>query len=85
MARLGKRIFNDANLSLNRNQSCASCHAEAWGFTSPDPVINAGGSVLPGSVRSRFAIRKSPSAAYATPSPVLFYDSDGGTYVGGNF
>src|SRR5665811_1239489 len=29
---LGKAIFFDQNLSLNRNLSCASCHGAAVGF-----------------------------------------------------
>ena len=84
-ASLGERIFNDENLSLRRNQSCASCHDADWGFTGPNPVINARGAVMPGSVRDRFQFRKPPSAAYATPSPALYYDAEDGTYVGGNF
>ncbi|MEP7343989.1 MAG: cytochrome c peroxidase [Gemmatimonadaceae bacterium] len=82
---LGGKIFNDQNLSLERNQSCASCHDKAWGFSSPNPSINAAGSVMFGSVRSRFGNRKPPSAAYAAQAPVLFYDAEDGTYVGGNF
>ena len=82
---LGQATFNHVNLSLRRNQSCATCHDEAWGFTSPDVAINAGGSVMFGSVHSRFGIRKPPTAAYAIQSPVLFVDVVDGTYVGGNF
>lgn len=85
LARLGREIFRDENLSLRRNQSCAFCHDAAWGFTSPDPNINARGAVVHGSVRTRFGSRKPPSAAYATQSPVLFFDDVDGTYVGGNF
>ncbi|MEO8634731.1 MAG: cytochrome c peroxidase [Gemmatimonadales bacterium] len=85
VSRLGQAIFNDQNLSLLRNQSCASCHDEAWGFSAPDVAVNGGGSVMPGSVHSRFGTRKPPSAAYATQSPVLFFDDVDGTYVGGNF
>lgn len=29
LARLGREIFRDENLSLRRNQSCAFCHDEA--------------------------------------------------------
>lgn len=83
-ALLGGRIFKDKNLSLLRNQSCESCHDPAWGFTAPDPKINAGGNVMPGST-GEFAIRKPPSAAYATPAPVLFFDEADGAFVGGNF
>lgn len=85
LANLGSRIFNDQNLSLRRNQSCASCHDPAWGFTSPNPDINAHGAVMFGSVRTRFGNRRPPSAAYATMAPVLYFDNEDGTYVGGNF
>lgn len=83
LAVLGGRIFRDANLSLLRNQSCESCHDPAWGFSAPNVVINARGSVMPGST-GKFGTRKPPSAAYATPSPVLFFDEEG-TPIGGNF
>ncbi len=85
MAIVGGRIFRDKNLSLRRNQSCATCHDANWGFTAPSPAINRAGAVMPGSVNTRFGNRKPPSAAYATPSPVLFFNEEDGTYVGGNF
>lgn len=85
LAPLGKAVFNDENLSLRRNQSCASCHDAAWGFSSPNSRLNAAGAVLPGSVRDRFGNRKPPSAAYATQAPVRFFDDVDETYVGGNF
>ena len=85
VARLGSHIFHDKSLSLQRNQSCASCHDTKWGFTSPNPLVNAAGAVMFGSVRTRFGSRKPPSAAYATQSPILHYDADDDTYVGGNF
>ncbi|MFN8647556.1 MAG: cytochrome c peroxidase [Gemmatimonadales bacterium] len=84
-AALGRAIFFDQDLSLKRNQSCSSCHDPAWGFSSPNPRINATGAVMFGSVRDRFGNRRPPSAAYATPAPVLFYNDEDGTYVGGNF
>jgi cytochrome c peroxidase len=80
---VGKAIYFDENLSKNNNQSCASCHDPAWGFTGPTAAINAHGAVYEGSDPGLFGNRKPPSAAYATPSPVLFYD--GATFVGGNF
>lgn len=85
LAQVGKQIFLDKNLSLLRNQSCASCHDVNWGFTAPNQPVNRNGSVMSGSVSSRAGSRKPPSAAYATPSPVLFFDDVDGTYVGGNF
>jgi cytochrome c peroxidase len=83
---LGRSLFFDENLSRNANQSCASCHGPDWGFSGPDPVINADGSVYEGSIPGAFGNRRPPSAAYATPSPVLHYAKDGGgLWVGGNF
>ncbi len=81
---LGKSIFFDITLSINQNQSCAACHAPAVGWTGPDSVINAGGSVYEGSIPGRFGDRKPPSAAYATLSPIFGQDKKG-LFVGGNF
>ena len=44
--KLGKEIFYDKKLSINKNQACAACHAPAVGFTGPDSIINVMGSVL---------------------------------------
>lgn len=82
---VGSRVFNDPNLSLRRNQSCATCHDAAWGFSSPNATINAAGSVTFGSVPERFGNRKPPSAAYATQSPILYFSPDDDSYIGGNF
>jgi cytochrome c peroxidase len=85
IAVLGARIFHDQSLSLNKNQSCASCHDVASGFSSPDDEVNANGGVMFGSVRTRFGNRRPPSAAYVTPSPVLHYDEADSVWVGGGF
>ena len=68
---LGKLIFFDAGLSINRNQSCATCHAPGVGWTGPDDKINRGGAVYAGSIHDQFGERKPPSSAYSTGSPVL--------------
>lgn len=81
---LGKSIFFDINLSINQNQSCASCHAPEWGWTGTDSEINAQGAVYEGSIPGRFGDRKPPSAAYATLSPIFHMDKSG-LFVGGNF
>jgi len=81
---LGKSIFFDTNLSLNRNQTCAACHGPAVGWTGPNQAINRRGTVYEGSVGGRFGNRKPPSSAYATLSPVFGTDPTG-TFVGGNF
>jgi cytochrome c peroxidase len=81
---LGKFIFFDENLSINENQSCATCHDPAAGWTGPESSINAHGAVYEGSIPGAFGDRKPPSAAYATQSPVLSVDRKG-LFVGGNF
>lgn len=84
MEQLGKEIFFD-KISSPDNQSCAACHGPSVGFTGPIPGINKKGAVYPGAVRQRFGDRKPPSAAYATPSPVFFYDTNEELFIGGNF
>jgi cytochrome c peroxidase len=83
MATLGKLIFHDRTLSLNKNQACASCHEAVSGFSAPNDETSGG--VMPGSNRERFGTRKPPSAAYATRSPVLHYDETDSVWVGGGF
>jgi cytochrome c peroxidase len=83
LAELGKRIFEDRSLSLRGNQSCASCHAAAWGFRGSADAQEGG--VFEGSVAGRFGSRAPVSAAYATLAPVFRYSAEDGGYVGGNF
>lgn len=86
MAELGDEIFEDQNLSIQRNQSCEACHMAEWGFTGPRSDINAAGAVYPGSITGRFGDRKPPSSAYSTLSPVFHLSRQGGgLFVGGNF
>jgi len=80
---LGKSIFFDESLSINENQSCASCHGPEVGFTGPLSGTNAHGAVYEGSIPGEFGDRKPPSAAYATQSPI--FHNDKGTWTGGNF
>lgn len=84
MEQLGKSIFFDEDLSIDGNQSCASCHGPEVGFTGPKSDINAHGAVYEGSLLGRFGNRKPPSSAYATVSPIFHLDR-GGLFVGGNF
>jgi cytochrome c peroxidase len=81
---LGKSIFFDESLSINQNLACAACHAPEVGWTGPDSVINASGSVYEGSITGRFGNRKPPSSAYATLSPIFYLDKKG-LFLGGNF
>jgi len=83
--KLGKEIFFDKKLSINKNQACAACHAPEVGFTGPDSIINVMGSVYEGSVAGRFGNRKPPAAAYAGDSPILYQNISTGLWVGGMF
>lgn len=84
---LGKDLFFDETLSVNANQSCATCHAPEAGWTGPDSVVNVATAVYPGSVPTLFGNRKPPSAAYATQSPIFHYviEKKEALFVGGNF
>ncbi len=82
---LGKSLFFDKNLSKNGNQSCATCHDPAVGYTGPDSTINAHGAVYPGSDPALFGNRKPPAAAYAGDSTLLRYDSAASSWFGGMF
>lgn len=66
---LGDELFNDRNLSLNRNQSCATCHEPSEGFASAVAGVPQVGSAIQGSVAGKFGARKPPTAAYATLTP----------------
>jgi len=81
----GKSIFFDKNLSINKNQSCATCHDPKAGWTGPDSHINMHGAAYNGSITDRVGERKPPSAAYAAASPVLHYDRKVEQFIGGNF
>jgi cytochrome c peroxidase len=81
---LGKALFFD-RISEPDSMSCATCHAPSVGFTGPIPGINKFGAVYRGAVPQRFGNRKPPSAAYATLSPLFYYDPDEELFVGGNF
>jgi cytochrome c peroxidase len=82
---LGKSLFFDKNLSKNGNQSCATCHDPAVGYTGPDSTINAHGAVYPGSDPALFGNRKPPAAAYAGDSTLLRHDSAVSGWFGGMF
>lgn len=94
---LGRRLYSDLNLSLHRNQSCASCHGlsavtnrftglllPAPGFVDPENVVS-NTPVSRGSVAGRTGALNAPSAAYAAFSPDFHWDSSEGLYVGGQF
>ena len=59
---LGKLLFEDKNLSLNRNQSCASCHS-----LKPVQQQNALLNLVPGFVDPENVKKGSPVSSGSTP------------------
>lgn len=94
--RLGKLLFQDENLSLNRNQSCSSCHSLkpadqqntlpklVPAFVNPENV-QKGTVVSLGSIPERNGSLNTPSVGYAAFSPLFHWDEKEGLYVGGQF
>ncbi|MEM6463602.1 MAG: cytochrome c peroxidase [Pseudomonadota bacterium] len=84
---LGEALFSDTNLSLNRTQSCATCHSPDAGFADPrdngfpHPVARA---VSLGDDGLSIGDRNAPTASYARFSPP-FHLRDDGEYIGGHF
>lgn len=84
--KLGKVLYYDTYLSLNQNQSCASCHHQRAGFADPrnlqDPYNNV---VSLGSDPTLNGGRNAPTAAYAAFTPVFGWDATQELYFGGQF
>ena len=80
---LGQALFSDANLSLNRNQSCSTCH-------DPDVAFSDGrdgdvvGAVSLGDDGVSLGDRNAPALMYASLIPT-FQRSEDGNFVGGFF
>ena len=87
---LGRRLYNDQNLSVNHNQSCASCHSlkkidgKAAAFVDPANV-KQGTPVSLGSIDYATGALNTPSAAYAAFSPPFHWDEKEALYEGGLF
>lgn len=90
---LGKLLYKDNNLSVNRNQSCATCHslrpltdggAAAPAFVDPSNVAT-GTPVSLGSIAFATGALNAPSVGYAAFSPGFHKDEQEGLYVGGQF
>jgi cytochrome c peroxidase len=83
LEQLGQRIFEDTDLSIGKNQSCATCHAAEWGFKGSAAAQRGG--VFEGSIADRFGDRAPLSAAYSTLAPVFHFSTAAAGFVGGNF
>jgi cytochrome c peroxidase len=83
MESLGAALYFDVNFSINRNQSCATCHNPAKAFI--DDRANAlNGAVSIGSDGESIGDRNTPTASYASFAPDFYQDKEG-EYVGGMF
>ena len=93
---LGRLLYTDTTLSLEGNQSCASCHsldrvrlADGTRFPAPgfvDPVnVTTRAVTSAGSVAGNFGGLNAPSAGYAAFSPTFYFDDAQGTWIGGQF
>lgn len=80
---LGQLLFFDKNLSKNRTQSCATCHAPEHGFID-NRDNGVGGMVSLGDDGKSLGDRNAPTASYAMFSPD-FYKMKNGSYRGGQF
>ncbi|MEP4038564.1 cytochrome c peroxidase [Pseudophaeobacter sp.] len=79
---LGEALFHDENLSMNRSQSCASCHTPDLGFS--DPRRSADGAFSLGDDGESLGNRNAPTASYAAFIPP-FHQNSNGKWIGGLF
>ncbi len=83
LARLGRQLFFDTNLSLNRTQSCSTCHDPTRGFADARDNGVHGAASLGDDDRS-LGDRNAATTAYAFLTP-KFHQNSSGDYVGGLF
>jgi cytochrome c peroxidase len=90
---LGGLLYKDRNLSLNRNQACATCHAMkalqigdqiAAGFVDPNNALT-GSAVSKGSQPKQFGALNAPTVGYAAFSPEFHWSAEKKGYIGGQF
>ncbi|MBK8816307.1 MAG: methylamine utilization protein MauG [Methylococcaceae bacterium] len=93
---LGMLLYQDKNLSINRNQSCSSCHSllplpgtkspinQVPGFVDTANV-KTGNPVSIGSFINKNGSLNAPSVGYAAYSPLFHWDEQDQLFVGGQF
>jgi cytochrome c peroxidase len=85
---LGKLMNYDENISVFKNQACASCHMPYAGFSGPIPSVNLTMVAFPGSFHFRAGKRTAQRYTYSPWFPVLQLNETQGTqglFFGGNF
>jgi len=81
VARLGRDLFFDPNLSAPAGQSCATCHDPGKAFADPDASFPTSKGVIPG----LFGSRNTPALAYGTFAPHFHYSEEDELFEGGQF
>src|SRR3989449_376919 len=82
---LGKLMNFDENISVFKNQACASCHMPYAGFSGPIPSVNLTMIAYPGSFHFRAGKRTAQRYTYSPWFPVLQLNETQGLFFGGNF
>jgi len=81
---LGQSLFFDKSLSLNANQSCATCHNPEKAFIDDrDNKVLSMASL--GDDLKSLGDRQAPSLTYAQYSPKFHYDEKKKEFIGGQF
>lgn len=81
---LGEALFFDVNLSKNRTQACATCHAPDAAFTDPREDAGAGRAVSRGDDGTSLGDRNTPTVTYAALAPPFHFNRENKP-VGGFF
>src|SRR6267378_2257471 len=82
---LGKLMNYDMNMSVLKDQACASCHLPYAGFSGPIPSVNLTMIAYPGSFRFRAGKRTAQRYTYSPWYPVFQFNATQGLFFGGNF
>jgi cytochrome c peroxidase len=93
---LGESLYKDKNLSLNRNQSCETCHSLTPANSSKTPQglvpsfvdstnIKKGLAISAGSIAGKTGNLNAPSVGYSAFSPEFHFDEVEELYIGGQF
>jgi len=81
---LGQQLFFDPILSLDKTQSCSTCHNPEHGFIdNRDNSVKGAGSL--GDDLKSIGDRNTPTASYAMFSPDFHYNKKKKEFIGGQF
>lgn len=78
---VGEQLFFDTRLSTPEGQSCASCHDPLVAFVDPDTDFPTSEGIHEG----LYGSRNTPTAAYASFIPPMYFDEAQQVYRGGLF